>query len=374
MNVLVRQGGRLRDETGSRWPSNIAVDIDVMAAADLVRGTANTTGLDDVVTVDSQGGLLLFVNQGGVFSARTAFGFGTVSSPVQVLLGRVDADPWLDVVVLRQSGPPAVFLRQSSGSYRAIPQPNLGPIPARQGILAELTGDGITDLLVVARAPTSSLLLLQGVGDGTFVHSSVQAPAPLPAGLTSVAAIGGPPPLPPHALVLGSNREPDLLFVRQGLLWSAPRRLPCRGSRATEQVLVGDVDVDGDPDLVMLRASSLPRVLFNQGLQLQSLGVVQLGRPAPLRFTAPHVGVAVILVGPRSARLRVPPFGLLRIDPIGLAQLLKVSVPAGGVVDVSLPTSAAWPEFELPMQVGYLDAIANELTFSNLEHLTFARR
>jgi hypothetical protein len=64
----------------------------------------------------------------------------------------------------------------------------------------------------------------------------------------------------------------------------------------------------------------------------------------------------------------------LRIDPSALAQLALIPVPASGVVDVSLPTSAAWPEFELPMQVGYLDAIANELVFSNLEHLTFARR
>ena len=374
IHVLVRQGGRLTDETASRWPNSIALGIAAMAAADMVRGTVATTGYDDVVAVDDSGGLLLFVNQGGVFSVQPAFGFGTVSGAVQVLLGRVDADPWLDVVVLRQNAPPAVFLRQPAGSYRAIPQPNLGPIQARQGVLADATGDGITDLLVVARSSTASLLLLQGAGDGTFVDRSGQAPGPPPAGLTSVTALGGPLPWRPDALVLSSDREPDVLLVRQGALWSSPQRLPCRGSRATERVLVGDVDVDGDPDLVMVRSSSLPRVLFHQRLQLQSLGVAQLGRPALVRLTAPHLGVAALFVGPRAARLPLPPFGLLRLDPVGLAELLQFPVPASGVVDVSLLTSAAWPEFELPMQVGYLDAIANELVFSNLEHLTFVRR
>ena len=115
-------------------------------------------------------------------------------------------------------------------------------------------------------------------------------------------------------------------------------------------------------------------MLFHRHLQLQSLGLAQLGRPARLRFVAPNIGVAALFAGVRSTRLPVPPFGLLRLDPIGLIELIQLPVPPGGVVDVTFPTSLAWPEFELPMQVGYLDAIANQLALSNLEHLTLVRR
>jgi hypothetical protein len=190
-----------------------------------------------------------------------------------------------------------------------------------------------------------------------------------------VAAVGGgPAPLPPAALVLTSDREPDVLFVRQAPGWTAAGRLPCRGSRGTTGALVGDLDLDGDDDLVMVRASSLPRILFAQRLQLQSLGVAQLGRPAGLRLRARHPGVAALLVGQRPARLPLPPFGLLRLEPAGLSQLALLPVPAGGAVDLTLPTAASWPELELALQAGYLDVVANAVTLTNLEHLTLARR
>lgn len=368
VSLLVSQGGRMVDQTATRWPLNIAGSLEAIGVGDLVDTGATTSGFDDVVAVDDQGGLLLFTNNNGVFTASFAFGFATVLGPVQVVTGRLDGDARLDVVVLTRSGPPAVFLQQANGSFRQVPQPNIGPIPARQGIITEATGDGIADLLIVSRAQPSRLFLLQGVGDGSFTDQSGKAPSPLPADLSVVAAIGGSSRVQPAGLVFGSGAESDVMFTSNGSLFTGRSVLPDRGSHRTSQVIVRDLDVDGDEDLVIGRAGTLPRVLLAQTFQLSSRGIAQNGRDLAIRVRAPHVGSAAILISGSTRRLPLLNWGLLRLNPsAGLIQLASFPIPATGVFDLTIPTQVTYPEFELPMQMGYLDMVQGRFSLSNLE-------
>ena len=368
VSVLMAQNGRLVDDTSARWPASVTGSMEAIGVGDLVAGGAGTTGFDDVVTVDDQGGMLLFTNVAGVFSPSFAFGFGAVLGAVQVLTGYLDGDAILDVVVLTRSGPPAVFLGQPGGVYQQVPQTNIGPTPARQGIIAELTGDGIADVLVVSRLQPATVYLLEGVGDGTFTDQSAAAPAPLPAGLTAVAAVGGSSRAQPEQLVFGSGTAADVVFSRVGTSFSRRLVMPGRGSHRTADVLVRDLDVDGDEDLVIVRSTALPRVLFDQSFQLSSLGIAQVGRPLTIRARGPNIGSAALMISAGTRRLPLLNWGLLRLNPgAGLFQLASFPIPASGSFDLTIPTLASYPPFELPMQMGYLDMVQGRLSLSNLE-------
>lgn len=365
--VLVPSGnGSLVDETDSRWPA-LSVSLTIFAVGDMVTSLPGMAGYDDVVAVDALGGLRMFCNQGGTFSeVANAFGGATVTGEVELLLGFIDGDANLDVVVLKQIGPPSVFLGQGGGQFQMVPQPILTSFPARQGIITDVTGDGNADILIVSRQLPDAVFLLAGQGDGTFVDQTASAPAPLPRQPNSVAALGGSSTQQPDAIIVTSCVAGDVMFRRQAGAFTLRTELPNRGSLATERVLVGDIDVDWDQDLVFQRMGYLPRVLMNQDLQL-SFAMVQLGRQTTLHIRAPGDGSAALLMGINQARTPFW-FGLFRIGP-PLWAVGTLAVPSGGVLDLPFPTWDGWPEVEYVFQVAFTGSGTN-LRMSNLEPWT----
>ena len=72
-----------------------------------------------------------------------------------------------------------------------------------------------------------------------------------------------------------------------------------------------------------------------------------------------------------TRRLPFLDWGLLRLNPsAGLFQLASFPISASGVFDLTIPTLVSYPEFELPLQMGYLDMVQGRLTLSNLEFQT----
>ncbi len=86
-------------------------------------------------------------------------------------------------------------------------------------------------------------------------------------------------------MLVGSSSEDDVAFPWTRSGYGAPATLPPRRGQSTARFSVGDVDLDGDQDVVAMRDRHTPAILFNQHRQISS-SVTQLGRPLVVRARA----------------------------------------------------------------------------------------
>ena len=185
-----------------------------------------------------------------------------------LLAADVDGDRDVDLLVLLEGAPPCLYRNDGSGAFTAAPDDHMPPAPldARHGALADLDRDGRLDL-VVACTPGESRIY-RGSAGGRFVD--IGDPLLPPASCVAIGDVDGDRR---PDLVLGTvGRPPALLLAQQpGAAGKAataaepggapapakalrfvpsPDRLPDR-STITHAVLLGDVDADGDLDLLL---------------------------------------------------------------------------------------------------------------------------
>ncbi|MEM7201874.1 MAG: VCBS repeat-containing protein [Planctomycetota bacterium] len=368
LRILVRRGAVLVDDTATRLPGPTLSPGIVAFVAGSARSLLTSSSGSDVIVVDDVGAMHLLVNSGGVLvPAPGAFSGTFVAGATKVLLGDIDDDRLPDVVVLRVFGAPVVLRGNGRGDFAAVAQPSLGSTPAAAGVAADFDGDGQADLLLRSSPPAATLSFLRGQGGARF------APAPMPlAGLPAdpSALLLLPDRFGP-ALLVGSAASADVLVRRRPAGgYGAPVALAPRGSRATVGFLGGDLDIDGDEDVVVVRRGHLPQVRLNGELQLAAVGgVTQIGRPAVVRQASRRSGVGVLLAG-AQARFPLAPYGLLRLNPVGLVSVTPLPVGAApGAVDLSIPTLPGLPVATAALQVAFLDTVAGAIRLSNLERL-----
>jgi len=216
---------------------------------------------------------------------------------------------------------------------------------------------------LVRPAPASTLVLLAGNGDGTFFDAGNQLPAQLPSGWTDVVTVSDPGARSP-AIALTSSVAPDVLLRWSNGGYNGAVPLPTRGSDVSTRWLAGDLDLDGDDDLVAVRAGFLPRVLFHRALQLTSRGIDQPGRLMELQLHSPTTGLAVLLLGV-PGRQPWSPFGVLRLDPSSALTLAQF--PVSGPYDYRLMLPPFLPAFVARVQAAHIDGLSASLRLSNAE-------
>lgn len=369
VRVLVRRGSKLVDESTTRWPAPGSWSVEHVVVGDFVAGGPDTAGLDDVVAVVSSGsvrGLALGVNRKGVFRVdRTVFGVHGLRNVTGLLAGRVNGDAYLDLVVLQGDAGFEVFLGGAGGRFQRVSKPVIGRFPARAAALSDLTGDGRADLVLASSlTPNAGIVrLFEGRGDGTFRDATWRLPKGSRIAVVSAAALDRGDNA---SVVLGTASGECLRLTRWGgrLVLQA---LPTYGGLRADRLTTGDLDLDGDDDLVVSRQDATPLVLLGGRTQLVQTGVAQVGRRLTLRLRGTPGGRAFFFTG-APAKVRLPGLGWLRLSLArGIVPVFDAAVPASGVLDLPpVRIGDSWKPGQVGLQAAILEP-GPKILLTNLE-------
>ena len=158
----------------------------------------------------------------------------------------------------------SVLLNQGDGTFSPETRYDTGKLP-RAVTVADLDGDGIKDLAVTASG-INSISVLKGNGDGSFQEQDDFDAGSIP---RSIAAgdfnKDGTTDLVVTNMISDNRASGSVsfLFNQNGESFSAPFSVPT--DRETLAVTAGDLDNDGDLDVVTGNATSSVSVLINNG-------------------------------------------------------------------------------------------------------------
>jgi hypothetical protein len=360
-------------------PHQVVLTTPLATATDLELGDFNGDGLLDVFVATGfadwapfpivSPDALWFGQVGGGFTDASSIWCGTASNLPDVAAGDVDGDGDLDLVA------PGWLLRNlgSAFAYSTFPTgPGIGTVA-----LGDFDGDSDLDLVVGTRCS------LCGPGfdnPPNYLH-----------GNDGSGGFGLPQQLPgtdfrgTWAVVVNDfDRDGDLdLLFGNGRDQSAQDQwLENLGGgqwnqntgefpfevEDTRQLLVADVDVDGDLDLVAINAgretsgAARSKVFVNLDRQLSAPLAPRLGRDYALAVHGAPSGAAV-WIALQPARLPLPPFGVLGLDPASAQPFVMLPSPASGRVarlDFALPNQPSLAG--LPLYVQAIEFTSLQLT------------
>ena len=219
---------------------------------------------DVMIGVDGAPDTLYRNTGGGTFDEISGSGSLGLSDPALVV-GDVDRDGVPDLVMPNRG---VLLLGNGRGGYvarRFAPEP-LAPL-VRRGTLVDVDGDGDDDL-VLAESGRNRLFSNQGAGRLVDV-TTTRMPRAMHDSF-AVAVLDADGDRSPD-LFFGNAEDPEALYLNDGngTFRDASSTHLAVGSHLTKAAAAGDVDNDGDPDLVVggFGAFSVPTlILINDGV------------------------------------------------------------------------------------------------------------
>jgi hypothetical protein len=241
---------------------------------DLLHAPADVDGdgLLDLVETDAFAGTLFVRRNTGAGSFAPPVSVACGPDPLRVASGDLDGDGRQDLVVTDETAPIAhVLMSLPDDSFGSSV---LAVTHQTRGLeMADFTGDGRPDLLVVSDQDRE-ILVRPGLGDGRFDGASLLGSETLPISHQSLVDLNGDGRLDVVACLAAADAVAVLLQAEAGadVPSSAPPTAPVMGAAALtsvgdnpRQLAVGDVDLDGLPDVVTSNGSGTITVLHSAG-------------------------------------------------------------------------------------------------------------
>ena len=300
----------------------------------------------------------LYLNDGtGTFTDATAQNMPfDASHTTSLALCDVDGDGDLDLVVGNHEQPSInvaqsrLHLNNGNGTFTDVTATHFPTANFKTSSLAvgDVDGDGDIDLVLGVGdgfyGQRNRLYLNNGAG--TFTDTTVQNMPFVALGTRSLALgdIDGDGDLD----IVAGNWGQESLYLNDGqgtFTDATATRGPADPGDITLSLALGDVDGDGDLDIVAGNNSHQSRLYLNLQRELHAINAPQVGQPysldAYMRYgTSNVVNLAAVYLSTASASIALPPFGTLGIDPALAVPFptLIVPQPAGvGNVGFAVP-------------------------------------
>ncbi|MEZ5966392.1 MAG: VCBS repeat-containing protein [Planctomycetota bacterium] len=336
--LLINDGfARFVDATASRLPpSGLVMSI-------AVGDVDGDRDLDLFVGRDwGSGGDMLLINDGsGHFADVSASHLPQVENQsARVVLVDVDGDGDLDAVVADSFlifHTNRVYTNDGGGRFTdetAVRLPE-GGTRAWTVVAFDADGDGDVDLVFGDDAQDRLF-----VNDGSGFFRSVPGALPTDPTSTEALAAGDLDGDGDVDLVLGKSGASGSRVLENdghGLFVDRTRAFWGDGPGAARWIEIADLDADGDQDVLVVRSGGgfggETNLLYaNRTRQISAPWAFVPGRVARLTFEAAPgrsnlFHLAIPLLAPRRARVPVPPFGELGLDPMQLVMLEPIYVP-----------------------------------------------
>ncbi len=241
-------------------------------AMDIAIADVDGDGDPDVVFANFQGTNRLFLNNGGRFTDATVGRLPPdADDSFGVAVGDVDGDGDVDLLFGNGAGDlDRLYLNDGAARFTDVTGARM-PFEfetTRAVRLADVDADGDLDCVLASWGQTRLLL---NDGEGTFANATagrMPVDTEFSSGLTiaDIDADGDADLLISNSVGSGPVEE-NQLYVNDGMgnfTDVSAAQLPTTGE-STARIEIGDVDLDGDPDLLLVNPRGTVRLLLNDG-------------------------------------------------------------------------------------------------------------
>jgi hypothetical protein len=231
---------------------------------DVALGDIDGDGLLDLACANDGDLNAIYRNIGGTFEPAPSWVAEVARRTFAIALGDMDGDGDLDLVTGNVAAKDELH-RNDGGSFRRVWQS--GPVYDTADIaLGDVNGDGRLDLVCASGNITNPCALYLNVGgDSVLAAAPSWTSDPSQTNGVALGDLDGDGDLD---LVLGNNRGfRNIVFWNDGTSFAGHDSLPGIADERTESVALGDMDDDGDLDLLVgnLPAADRDKIYRNDG-------------------------------------------------------------------------------------------------------------